>query len=189
MPMAPMPPAAPSRRPGLPSPLAAGAPRREAASPSPRGARRADAIDAELGQRLWQLRLQRGITRREAAERLGVTAQQIQKYELGQDRLSIGWLVRLVTLLGAPLPLLLDGLSEAANGEAEGEAARRHAENAALLQSFALIEAPELRETVLNLAARLAGLGRGATGASPAEMEGLAALPGRLLPPRRAAAG
>lgn len=187
--MAPMPPAAPSCRPGLPAPVAAGAPGCEASPPSPRGARRADAIDAELGQRLWQLRLQRGITRREAAERLGVTAQQIQKYELGQDRLSIGRLVRLAALLEAPLPLLLDGLSEAANAKASGEAARRLAENAALLQSFALIEAPELRETVLNLAARLAGLGRAGAGASPAEMEGLAALPSRMLPARRAAAG
>ncbi|MCX8132640.1 MAG: helix-turn-helix domain-containing protein [Roseococcus sp.] len=183
-----MSPAASSRRPARASAVASSGARHGPDSPSRRGARRADAIDAELGRRLWELRLRRGITRREAAERLGVTAQQVQKYELGQDRLSIGRLVRLAALLEAPLPLLLEGLSASATDESAGAAARRHEENVALLRSFALIEAPELREAVLQLAARLAGSLRAAPGAPAAEMEGLAALPGRLLPVRRAAA-
>ena len=142
--------------------------RRPAAEAS-RGARRADETDIELGQRLWQLRLHRGVTRREAAERLGVTAQQVQKYELGQDRLSIGRLVRLASLLETPLPVLIDGLGEQ-DGAAEPalERAQRHAESCALMQSFALIERGELREMVLNLADRLARLPAGEAGPVPA---------------------
>jgi transcriptional regulator with XRE-family HTH domain len=124
-----------------------------------RGARRADETDAELGQRLWQLRLRRGVTRREAALSLGVTAQQIQKYELGQDRLSIGRLVRLAALLETPLPVLIDGLGDPGGPNAPApERARRHAESCALMQSFALLDRPELREMVLSLAAKLAAL-------------------------------
>lgn len=163
--------------------------RRSPAPTSTRGARRADATDAELGQRLWKLRLERGITRREAAERLGVTAQQIQKYELGQDRLSIGRLVRLAGLLEVPLPLLIDGLAEAAETQAQPELARRHAESCALMQNFALLEKEELREMVLSLTAKLAGLRQPVPGAEPAEMEGLAALSPRLAPARRPGLG
>jgi len=132
---------------------------RRPATEASRGARRADETDIELGQRLWQLRLHRGVTRREAAERLGVTAQQVQKYELGQDRLSIGRLVRLAALLETPLPVLIDGLGEPEmSAEPSLERAQRHAESCALMQSFALIERSELREMVLNLADRLARL-------------------------------
>jgi transcriptional regulator with XRE-family HTH domain len=142
---------------------------RRPAAEATRGARRADETDIELGQRLWQLRLHRGVTRREAAERLGVTAQQVQKYELGQDRLSIGRLVRLAALLETPLPVLIDGLGEQ-DGAAEPalERAQRHAESCALMQSFALIERGELREMVLNLADRLARLPAGESGSLPA---------------------
>lgn len=107
------------------------------------------------------------MTRREAAERLGVTAQQVQKYEMGQDRLSIGRLVRLAALLETPLPVLIDGLGEQ-EGAAEPalERAQRHAESCALMQSFALIERGELREMVLNLADRLARLPAGEASAS-----------------------
>ncbi|WP_184385059.1 helix-turn-helix domain-containing protein [Roseococcus suduntuyensis] len=142
---------------------------RRPAAEATRGARRADETDIELGQRLWQLRLHRGVTRREAAERLGVTAQQVQKYELGQDRLSIGRLVRLAALLETPLPVLIDGLGEQ-DGTAEPalERAQRHAESCALMQSFALIDHGELREMVLNLADRLARLPAGESGSMPA---------------------
>lgn len=109
------------------------------------------------------------MTRREAAERLGVTAQQVQKYEMGQDRLSIGRLVRLAALLETPLPVLIDGLGEQ-EGAAEPalERAQRHAESCALMQSFALIERGELREMVLNLADRLARLPASEAGPLPA---------------------
>jgi len=169
---------------GAPSAIRSAHARRAAAAPSTRGARRADATDAELGQRLWRLRLQRGITRREAAERLGVTAQQIQKYELGQDRLSIGRLVRLAALLEVPLPVLIDGLAEAAEGEARPELARRHAESCALMQHFALLEKEELREMVLSLTAKLAGLRQQGVAGESAEMEGMAAIAPRLSPVR-----
>lgn len=147
--------ATPASRAAAPQPRATRG--RRMATEAARGARRADATDIELGQRLWRLRLHRGVTRREAAERLGVTAQQVQKYELGQDRLSIGRLVRLAALLETPLPVLVDGLGDAGGGSTP-ERPQRHAENCALMQSFALIQRPELREMVLGLADRLARL-------------------------------
>lgn len=143
-----------------------------------RGARRADETDAELGQRLWQLRIRRGVSRREAAAHLGVTAQQIQKYELGQDRLSIGRLVRLAALLETPLPVLIEGLGEAGGPPAPAtERARRHAESCALMQSFALIDRADLREMLLALAATFAALP-----AAPEALRGAAPADGRRLP-------
>lgn len=44
-------------------------------------------VDAYVGRRLKLLRKQRGISQKQLAERLGVTFQQIQKYEKGLNRL------------------------------------------------------------------------------------------------------
>lgn len=113
------------------------------------GARRADEVDIELGERLWKMRLERAITRREAAEVLGVTAQQVQKYELGQDRLSIGRLVKLAALLKVEVATLVNGLGGAEPVEHD------FLREAVLLEGFRKLRAPEMREAVLDMVAKL----------------------------------
>ncbi len=52
-------------------------------------------IDIAVGKRLRQLRLIRKITQTDLGERLGVTFQQVQKYEKGTNRISASklWLL------------------------------------------------------------------------------------------------
>jgi DNA-binding XRE family transcriptional regulator len=57
--------------------------------------RRTDARDAEIGRRLRVRRLQKGLTRTELGELIGVTFQQLQKYESGVNRVAAGRLRRI----------------------------------------------------------------------------------------------
>jgi transcriptional regulator with XRE-family HTH domain len=50
-------------------------------------------IDRQIGQTIRQIRLARGISQEKFAEQIGVTFQQIQKYENGNNRLSVSALV------------------------------------------------------------------------------------------------
>lgn len=50
--------------------------------------RRTGPLDLQLGGRIRALRLARGLTQEDLARRIGVTFQQVQKYETGANRIS-----------------------------------------------------------------------------------------------------
>lgn len=51
------------------------------------------AIDATIGKRIHELRLSMGMSRIQLAEQIGVTHQQLEKYEKGKNRISAGRLL------------------------------------------------------------------------------------------------
>jgi len=64
-------------------------------------------IDVEVGQRIKELRRIRGASQTELAQQLGVTFQQVQKYEKGTNRVSVGALVAICRALNIePMDLL-----------------------------------------------------------------------------------
>jgi transcriptional regulator with XRE-family HTH domain len=65
--------------------------------------KRVTEVDAMAGQRLKIRRTELGISQAVVAERLGVTFQQVQKYENGANRLSGGRLQQLTELLQVPV--------------------------------------------------------------------------------------
>src|SRR5262249_58297605 len=62
-----------------------------------------DPRDAEIGQRMRALRLQRGLSQTELGNLISVTFQQVQKYEKGANRISAGRLQRIAEVLGVPV--------------------------------------------------------------------------------------
>jgi transcriptional regulator with XRE-family HTH domain len=69
---------------------------------------RADAIDAAIGRRLRQLRVLSGQSQSDLAQRLGITFQQLAKYERGANRMSAARVLRAAQVLGVePAELLL----------------------------------------------------------------------------------
>jgi len=56
-------------------------------------------IDAQIGTRIRMLRLRRKLSQEQLGDKLGVTFQQIQKYEKGLNRISGSRLVRLCEVL------------------------------------------------------------------------------------------
>jgi transcriptional regulator with XRE-family HTH domain len=63
--------------------------------------------DRYVGDRIRVMRLARKISQSTLAEAIGVTFQQVQKYELGVNRLSIGRLIRVAHVLQVPITDLL----------------------------------------------------------------------------------
>lgn len=61
---------------------------------------RSGADDAIIGARLKTIRISRGMSQIEIAKKLGVTFQQIQKYESGTNRVSASTLFKLADILG-----------------------------------------------------------------------------------------
>jgi transcriptional regulator with XRE-family HTH domain len=66
-------------------------------------ARRADLRDAEVGRRVRSRRLECRLSQTELADRIGVTFQQVQKYEKGVNRIGAGRLQRISEALEVPI--------------------------------------------------------------------------------------
>ncbi|MFN3911382.1 helix-turn-helix domain-containing protein [Hyphomonas sp.] len=66
-------------------------------------ARKPTDADRFVGQRLRQGRRELGLTQEALAALLGVTFQQIQKYEAGHSRMSAGRLLEIAVALGKPI--------------------------------------------------------------------------------------
>src|ERR1700739_414499 len=66
-------------------------------------------IDVSVGRNVRIRRMARGMSQAQLASRLGVTFQQLQKYEVGANRIGTGRLVKLAGVLGIPIATLFDG--------------------------------------------------------------------------------
>ena len=78
------------------------------------------AIDTHVGRRLRMLRASRGLTQENLAERIGISYQQLHKYETGANSVSASRLYELSKLLGVSPDTFFDGIEadEAAAPEA-----------------------------------------------------------------------
>lgn len=68
-------------------------------------------INKHLGQLIRQRRQLNGLTQTNLGEKLGLTYQQVQKYESGANRIGAGMLVLIAEALGTTPAELLTGLS------------------------------------------------------------------------------
>jgi transcriptional regulator with XRE-family HTH domain len=75
-------------------------------------ARLATNIDAYIGARLRQLRLFRGLSQERVAEAVGITFQQVQKYESGTNRIPASRLYSLAQYLGVSLDYFFEGVAK-----------------------------------------------------------------------------
>ncbi len=144
-----------------------------------RNPRQPDDVDVEVGRRVRVERIARGLSQTELANKIGVTFQQLQKYESGGNRISMGRLIRIGRAFGVGVGYLL-GASRAKTSagaidpkeRAEvSEAMRMLGRSGAmrLLRGFRAIPAkpPHLRESIVRI------------------VEGVAAAARAKAPPRR----
>lgn len=76
-----------------------------------------DKVDEFVGNKIYMLRLAKGLSRQQLSESVGVTHQQLQKYEKGTNRLTIGRLILIAKALGKPLSYFYAGLDNQAQEE------------------------------------------------------------------------
>jgi transcriptional regulator with XRE-family HTH domain len=71
-----------------------------------------DPIDLHVAARLRMRRMMQGVSQEALAARIGVTFQQIQKYEKGQNRIGASRLFQLAQALSAPIGYFFEGLPD-----------------------------------------------------------------------------
>jgi transcriptional regulator with XRE-family HTH domain len=116
-----------------------------------------DAADAAVGRNVRLRRLARGLSQAQLGQRIGVTFQQVQKYELGANRIGSGRLVRIAKVLGVPVRTLFDGVETA--GQSPASSVPRllaDARTFRLARAFAAIGDPTARLSILGLVEQLA---------------------------------
>src|SRR5262245_26824500 len=83
-------------------------------------ARRADSRDAEVGRRVRSRRLECRLSQTELADRIGVTFQQVQKYEKGVNRIGAGRLQRISEALEVPISFFFSGATSGGSSRDQG---------------------------------------------------------------------
>ena len=107
-------------------------------------------IDKHVGSRVRMRRMLAGVSQEKLGEALGLTFQQVQKYERGANRVSASMLVRIAQRLDTTV------------GELVGETATPFSDEGLfeklavpgavqLLEAFASVQQPSMRTAILNL--------------------------------------
>lgn len=77
-----------------------------------RGSPESWSVDAHVGQRVRTRRTLLGLSQERLGEAIGLTFQQVQKYERGSNRISAGTLYRLSQVLGVPVSFFFDSYDD-----------------------------------------------------------------------------
>lgn len=78
-----------------------------------RGSPESWSVDAHVGQRVRMRRTLLGMSQEKLGEAIGLTFQQVQKYERGSNRISAGTLYRLSQVLDVPVSFFFDTYNDA----------------------------------------------------------------------------
>jgi transcriptional regulator with XRE-family HTH domain len=123
------------------------------------------AIDRYVGSRMRVRRLEVGMSQEKLGEALGITFQQVQKYEKGTNRVSISRLHQIAQALETPVSYFYEGGTEAARPKgayADPELAGvmseflKLSEGRALMRTFVGLTTGQRRQ-VLELVRKLGG--------------------------------
>lgn len=71
-----------------------------------------DPVDIHVGARVRERRVMQGMSQQVLGEKVGLTFQQIQKYERGFNRVSASMLWRIAETLDVPVSFFFDGIAE-----------------------------------------------------------------------------
>ncbi len=134
-----------------------------------RNARKANPIDVHVGARVRMRRMLLGMSQEKLGELLGLTFQQVQKYEKGINRIGASRLYEISKVLDVSVQYFYD---QAPGGDAQCAAAEGFAESSGesyvadvlssrdglqLNKAFARISDPRVRRSIVDLVRSLAG--------------------------------
>ena len=122
------------------------------------GGKSLDPIDVLVGNNLRTLRLRKGMSQGELGKLLGLTFQQIQKYEKGRNRIGAGRLFRAAALLEVPVSAFFDGVPQSGLAEhfETPQASVAGRDTIRMMDAFARIGGADSRLLLLRLAEKLA---------------------------------
>lgn len=125
--------------------------------------REANQIDEHVGSRVRLRRQLLKMSQERLGDDLGVTFQQVQKYERGSNRIGASRLWALSHVLDVPVTFFFEGLTSSANpGVAENDQSPivydfiQSPDGVSLAQAFSRITDPKVRRRILDLVRTLA---------------------------------
>ncbi len=130
---------------------------------------RANSIDESVGSKLRQRRALLGLSQEKLAEQVGITFQQIQKYENGANRISASRLYEFSKVLNIPVTFFFESTEAEqtgvfANGFAESEQDNfigqddvlQRKETLELIRTYYSIKSPKVRKDLMKLVKSMA---------------------------------
>ena len=123
-------------------------------------------IDKHVGGRIRMRRMMLGMSQGTLGDGLGLTFQQVQKYEKGRNRIGASRLQHISHILQIPVPFFFEGAPHVLGQPGEIEEAPSPAyvfeflattEGLALTKAFMQIKEPRLRRCIVELVEEIAG--------------------------------
>jgi len=123
-------------------------------------------IDKHVGSRVRMRRMMLGMSQEKLGDALGLTFQQVQKYEKGSNRIGASRLQQISLILQVPVSFFFEGApSPPGTAEGFGEAASpayvtdflATTDGLALVKAFMRIPNAKLRRRVVDLVEEIAG--------------------------------
>lgn len=119
-------------------------------------------VDLHVGKRLRLKRTTLGLSQEAIGKQIGITFQQIQKYERGVNRMGASRLYDFARILGIPVEYFFEGYGEYANDGGEGLALAEpssefehekisNRETLEVMRAYYRIKNPALRKRVIEL--------------------------------------
>ncbi len=116
-------------------------------------------VDVHVGARLRLRRTSVGMSQEKLGEHLGITFQQIQKYEKGTNRIGASRLQNISEVLSTPVSFFFDGMPGVVKSTGNFEEPQKDfvnnsqlaAETAQLVRAFQRIIEPRVRRRVVEL--------------------------------------
>ena len=122
--------------------------------------KKANPIDGQVGNRVRIRRMLIGMSQEKLGDLLGLTFQQVQKYEKGINRIGAGRLFEIARILDVPIEFFYDGVGTTSDGVGEARAPVMEfvssTEGLQLSLAFMKIRDPKVRKRVLDLVKSLA---------------------------------
>jgi transcriptional regulator with XRE-family HTH domain len=121
-------------------------------------------IDKHVGTRVRARRQIVGLSQERLGDALGVTFQQVQKYEKGTNRISASRLQQIAGLLGVPVAYFFEGAPGAPQSAdpSSGELLVDK-DGAELLRAFNAVSDEDMRRAIISLATAAAGRAKAQT--------------------------
>lgn len=112
-------------------------------------------IDRHIGKRIRARRIAMGISQEKLGDLLGLTFQQVQKYEKGVNRVGASRLLNIAQILGVEIEYFFVGLPDAAKMQSSTDRAFEKvittSEGVRLLEAFATVDDIRIQRKIVDL--------------------------------------
>jgi transcriptional regulator with XRE-family HTH domain len=116
-----------------------------------------DPCDIEVGRRVRTFRRQKGLSQGQLGDALGLTFQQVQKYEKGANRIGAGRIQRIAEILEVPVT---DFFAQHKRGGTTPKGVFELLDTSAslrLIRAYLRIRDPQVQRAVIHLVEKIAG--------------------------------